>query len=104
MTDTTPSTAKSLIERQVKKTAPAPPPARPRAATDPGTPGRATGGAFSQAPQTPGGVGAALGGGGADAAAILNAVDEDEEGGVEAELPREFEYESDGEGGGEDDG
>lgn len=35
----------------------------------------------------------------ADAAAVLNAVDEDEDGVVEAELPSEFVYESDGEGG-----
>lgn len=38
----------------------------------------------------------------ADAAAVLTAVDEDEEGGEEAEMPEEFDYVSDGEGGGED--
>ena len=36
--------------------------------------------------------------GAAAAAGVLTAVDEDEEGGEEAECPREFEYFSDGEG------
>lgn len=37
--------------------------------------------------------------GAAEAAGVLTAVDEDEEGAEEAELPKEFEYHSDGEGG-----
>lgn len=37
----------------------------------------------------------AQGTGASEAAAVLNAVDEDEEGGEEAEVPRDFEYFSD---------
>ncbi len=38
-------------------------------------------------------------GGALEAAGVLTAVDEDGEGAEEAELPRDFEYHSDGEGG-----
>ena len=38
-------------------------------------------------------------GGAAEAAGVLTAIDEDGEGMEEAELPREFDYHSDGEGG-----
>ncbi|KAL9091190.1 MAG: hypothetical protein Q9159_001607 [Coniocarpon cinnabarinum] len=79
--DTQPDESKVLIERQVKKPAPAQPRstvAAPNA--DPSTP---------QQPQTQNTQ--------ADAAAVLNAVDEDEEGVEEAECPAEFTYESDGE-------
>jgi len=41
--------------------------------------------------------GEASGAGAAAAAGVLTAFDEDEEGGEEAEVPREFEYFSDGE-------
>lgn len=109
LADAHPSEPKSLIERQVKK--PAPAPARNTAAGVPSGSAAAAAaaamgglGAAGIAPQTPAGqtTGASARRGGDDAAAVLNAVDEDEEGVPEAELPREFGYESDGEGGGED--
>ena len=40
--------------------------------------------------------------GAAEAAGVLTAVDEDEEGGEEAEVPRDFEYHSDPEDQGEE--
>lgn len=88
--DTQPSEPKHLIERQIKKAAP-----------------RAQAGQQGQSAtaQTPIGQReqqAEVAGG--DAAAVLNAVDEDEEGAPEAECPGEFDYESNGEGGGEDEG
>lgn len=94
MTDTTPSEPKSLIERQVpKKAAPVP------ATNTASTPAQQTSGSFRM-PSPPGDLMDANNND--DVAAILNAVDEDEEGGVEADVPGEFEYESDGEGGGSD--
>ena len=43
------------------------------------------------------GIGAGMGAGGAaEAVGVLNAVDEDGEGEEEADVPREFEYHSDG--------
>lgn len=46
---------------------------------------------------------AGQGAGAAAAAGVLTAVDEDEEGAEEAPVPNEFEYQTDNEGGGEDD-
>ena len=82
--DTRPSEPKSLVERQVRK----PAPAQQSQPQGPQTPRGQT-----EQPSEPAG---------GDAAAVLNAVDEDEEGVVEADCPSEFEYESNGEGGGED--
>lgn len=85
LADTQPDQPKSLIERKVKKPTPR---AAPTGAA-PSTPApreRPTEAERSAA----------------DAASILNAVDEDIDGGEEAELPREFEYHSDGEGGSDD--
>jgi len=92
--DTTPSEEKSLLELKARKKATASAP----------TPGQQLGGgrgersAFESAlsdfmPVTPGGVGAGAGGAAA-AAGVLNAVDEDVEGGEEAPVPDEFEVES----------
>jgi 26S proteasome regulatory subunit N2 len=93
--DTTPSEEKSLLELKARKKATASAP----------TPGQQLGGgrggersAFDSAlsdfmPVTPGGVGAGAGGAAA-AAGVLNAVDEDVEGGEEAPVPDEFEVES----------
>lgn len=47
-------------------------------------------------------IGAALGGGAAAAAGVLNAVDEDDEGGEEAPVPEEFEVDEDPEEQGDD--
>ena len=82
LTDTKPDEAKSLVERKIRKPAPRTAPAGPAPST-PAPTERAT-----EADR-----------GAADVASILNAVDEDVEGGEEAELPQEFEYYSDGEGG-----
>lgn len=50
-----------------------------------------------------GAVGGAVGAGGAaEAAGVLTAIDEDGEGAEEAQCPDNFDYESEGEGGGED--
>lgn len=93
--DTTPSEEKSLLELKARKkdTASAPTPGQPL--------GGGRGGersAFESAlsdfmPVTPGGAGAGSGGAAA-AAGVLNAVDEDVEGGEEAPVPDEFEVES----------
>ena len=84
--DNNPSEAKSLIERQVKKTT-------PRTASDNTATRASTTDNEPQNQQTAVTT---------DAAAILTAVDEDEEGVEEAQMPEEFDYHSDGEGGGDD--
>ncbi len=55
--------------------------------------------AFNLPGSTGGGESTSDTGGAAEAAGVLTAIDEDSEGSEEAELPREFEYHSDGEGG-----
>ena len=79
--DTTPDEPKSLLELKAKKKTAPPAP----------TPGN-TLGAPSNAPETP-----AQGGGARAAAGVLNAVDEDEEGGEEAPVPDAFDVEDDDE-------
>lgn len=79
-----PNEAKSLVERKIRKPAPRAAPAEPA----PSTPAPTARAHATEADR-----------GAADVASILNAVDEDVEGGEEAELPQEFEYYSDGEGG-----
>ncbi|KAI9834640.1 MAG: proteasome regulatory particle base subunit [Phylliscum demangeonii] len=79
--DTKPSEPKDLLEMKSKKTVDRA--AAPQTFED-------------QVQSAYGARGAA--GGAAEAAGVLTAVDEDEEGGEEAEVPREFEYFSDGEG------
>ncbi|KAJ9661094.1 proteasome regulatory particle base subunit [Coniosporium apollinis] len=83
--DQQPDEPKSLLELKVKKVAPAP---------APGAQGQGQGQAV---PETMSDAISALaqGTGASEAAAVLNAVDEDEEGGEEAEVPRDFEYFSD---------
>lgn len=89
--DTTPNEEKSLLELKARK----------KTTVSAPTPGQQLGGGdrndFASAmsgfaPVTPGGFGA--GSGAAAAAGVLNAVDEDDEGGEEAPVPDEFEVES----------
>ena len=92
--DSEPKKDRETIPLTVSKKVVAPAPSVQN--TAPGA-GAATGAA---APQTPArGIGetAALGAGAAAAAGVLTAVDEDDEGGEEAEMPGDFDYESDGE-------
>ncbi|KAI9726290.1 MAG: proteasome regulatory particle base subunit [Chrysothrix sp. TS-e1954] len=95
LTDTTPTEPKLLIDRKIKKPTPRP------ASSDQNT--SAAGGAVPVTPQNPLGqpITEQERQGSAELASVLNAVDEDDEGGVEAEAPPEFEWESDGEGTGE---
>lgn len=80
--DMKPDEPKSLIERKVKK-------ATPRtASTDPMPSTPAPRQAATEADR-----------GAADIAGVLNAIDEDAEGGEEAAVPTEFDYQTDGEGG-----
>jgi len=97
--DTTPNEEKSLLELKARK----------KATVSAPTPGQQLGGndrsdfasAMSGfAPVTPSGFGA---GGAAAAAGVLNAVDEDDEGGEEAPVPDEFEVESEEEEDDDDD-
>lgn len=90
MSDKEPSEAKSLVELKVKK-----PQTRAAPGGVPGPPESS-----QAAPETPQQQQPSAGH--ADAAAVLTAVDEDEEGVEEAQLPEDFDYHSDGEGGGED--
>ncbi|KAI9766582.1 MAG: proteasome regulatory particle base subunit [Geoglossum simile] len=83
LSDTNPSDPKTLLELKSRKRAPA------------------TTNSEGKTRQTEQGAsrrdGTSAGTGGAEAAAgVLTAVDEDEEGGEEAEVPREFNYETDG--------
>lgn len=91
LNDTTPSEPKTLMELKARKNI--------KAAAAPETLQDRVNAAFN----LPGGAGAGESardtGGAAEAAGVLTAVDEDGEGSEEAELPREFEYHSDGEGG-----
>lgn len=86
--DSAPSEPKSLLELKAKKKTAPPAPA----------PGQTTSGGADTAM---GGMGAAMAGfgagagGAAAAAGVLNAVDEDDEGGEEAPVPGEFEIEED---------
>lgn len=90
--DTTPNEEKSLLELKARK----------KTTVSAPTPGQQLGGGNDRndfasamsgfAPVTPGGFGA--GSGAAAAAGVLNAVDEDDEGGEEAPVPDEFEVES----------
>lgn len=82
--DKEPSEPKSLIERQIKEAAPRPAPdaaapQTPVANTDRDEPQRGAG----------------------DAAAVLMAVDEDDEAGEEAQIPEAFDYYTDAEDGDE---
>jgi 26S proteasome regulatory subunit N2 len=86
--DTQPSEPKTLLELKVRKTAPAP-----------GAPGQSLADRVTDAyaERDAQAAGAATGGA-AEAAGVLNAVDEDEEGSEEADLPGDFDYMTDGEG------
>ncbi len=91
MNDTTPSEPKTLVELKARKNikaAAAPETLQDRVDAAFNLPGDA--GAEESARDT---------GGAAEAAGVLTAIDEDGEGSEEAELPREFEYHSDGEAG-----
>jgi len=84
--DTQPSEPKTLLELKVKKTAPAPAPGAP------GLSDRITDAYATRDSQT-----TSTNSGAAEAAAVLNAVDEDDEDGEEAEIPGEFDYITDDE-------
>ncbi len=91
LNDTTPSEPKTLMELKARKNikaAAAPETLQDRVDAAFNLPGDA--GAEESARDT---------GGAAEAAGVLTAIDEDGEGSEEAELPREFEYHSDGEAG-----
>lgn len=91
LNDTTPSESKTLMELKARKNikaAAAPETLQDRVDAAFNLPGDA--GAEESARDT---------GGAAEAAGVLTAIDEDGEGSEEAELPREFEYHSDGEAG-----
>lgn len=82
MIDTTPSEAKSLLELKAKKTV--------KPAVAPETLQDRVNAAFNP-PETPAATRTETGGA-AEAAGVLTAVDEDPEGGEEAEVPRPFDY------------
>lgn len=82
MADTTPSEGKSLLELKARKTV------KPAAA--PETLQDRVNAAFNP-PQAPAATREETGGA-AEAAGVLNAVDEDVEGGEEAEVPRPFDF------------
>ncbi|OCK84304.1 26S proteasome regulatory complex, non-ATPase subcomplex, Rpn2/Psmd1 subunit [Lepidopterella palustris CBS 459.81] len=82
MIDTQPDEPKTLLELKVKKAAPAP---------APGAPGQSLSDRVSEAYASRDAQSNDT------AAAVLNAVDEDEEGGEEADVPREFDYVTDDE-------
>ena len=88
VTDKTPSETKTLMELKARKSKPAP---ATESITDQMAKAfRASRNANSSL--APAGTAAE---GAAEAAAVLTAVDEDGEGGEEAECPREFEYDTD---------
>ena len=86
MTDTTPSEPKSLIEFKARKSV--------KAAAAPETLQDQVNDAFSR--QATSGASTSAMTGAAEAAGVLTAIDEDGEGAEEAEMPREFDYYSDG--------
>ncbi|KAI9796755.1 MAG: proteasome regulatory particle base subunit [Piccolia ochrophora] len=92
--DTTPSEPKKLVEMKVKKHV-------DRAPTAPQTLNDRIDSAYRDRGSSSSGVGGngvPAADGAAQAAGVLTAVDEDEEGGEHAELPSEFDYVSEGEG------
>lgn len=97
LTDATPSEAKTLLEVKARKTTK--PAAAPESLQEQisaafgngqGTTAAAAGGPSSSNAQRGEG-------GAAEAVGVLTAIDEDGEGGEEAEVPRDFDYDSDGE-------
>jgi 26S proteasome regulatory subunit N2 len=92
--DTTPNEEKSLLELKARKktTVSAPTPGQ-QLGSNSGDRNDFASAISGFAPVTPGGFGAGSGGAAA-AAGVLNAVDEDDEGGEEAPVPDEFEVES----------
>ena len=82
VTDTQPSEPKSLLEMKAKKST--------KSAAAPSTLQDQVNNAFSST-----GAGAEISGA-AEAVGVLNAVDEDEEGGEEADVPKDFEYDTEG--------
>ena len=98
VTDKTPGEPKSLMEFKARKNV--------KSAAAPETLQGRVNDAFNQANTRDAGEGAVAGvggaGGAAEAAGVLTAVDEDGEGAEEAQCPNNFEYESGGEGGGDD--
>ena len=91
MNDITSSEPKTLMELKARKNI--------KAAAAPETLQDRVNAAFNLPADIGAGESARDAGGAAEAAGVLTAVDEDGEGAEEAELPREFEYHSDGEGG-----
>jgi 26S proteasome regulatory subunit N2 len=91
LNDTTPSEPRTLMELKARKNI--------KAAAAPETLQDRVDAAFNLPGDAGAGESARDTGGAAEAAGVLTAVDEDGEGSEEAELPREFEYHSDGEAG-----
>lgn len=96
LTDATPSEAKTLLEikaRRITKPAAAPESLQEQISAafgnGQGTTAAAAGGPSSSTTQRGEG-------GAAEAVGVLTAIDEDGEGGEEADVPREFDYHSDG--------
>ena len=90
MADTTPSEPKNLINLKAKK------PSQPAAPPAPSYDQVAAGNTRPQQDvNVPESTNEPEAEGAAEAAGVLTAVDEDDEGGEEAELPHEFDYDSD---------
>ena len=88
MADTTPTVPKTLVPLKSKKTSqPAAPPAAPQDPAATGTTRQQQDVNMQESTNEAEGA--------AEAAGVLTAVDEDDEGGEEAELPHEFDYHSD---------
>lgn len=87
LNDTTPDEPKSLVEAKIKKVVTQPAPSGPTVG----------GGGGAGVPQTPVRGADATAAGSLAAMLTLAAVDEDEEGGEEAEVPSGFDYETEGE-------
>lgn len=98
LTDATPSEAKTLLEIKARKiTKPA---AAPESLQGQISAAFGNGQGTTAAGAAPGGPSSAIQqgeGGAAEAVGVLTAIDEDGEGGEEAEVPRDFDYHSDGE-------
>lgn len=95
--DTKPDESKTLLELKVKKAAPAPAPSVTGAGPAGGAAGRSLSDMVTDAYNAREGQSAAVDpaqANAADIAAVLGAVDEDDDGGEEADVPNEFDYES----------
>lgn len=98
LTDATPSEAKTLLEIKARKTTK--PAAAPESLQEQITAAFGNGQGTTAAAAAAGGPSSSNAqrgeGGAAEAVGVLTAIDEDGEGGEEAEVPRDFDYHSDG--------